>query len=299
MKTTIFVLGSTCTGKTDFSFFLAEKMGSPIINADSLQCYKGMDIGTAKPNWKKYSHLSCYLFDHVNPPQIYTAGQFQKDAQNILNQHIHKKNCLVVGGSGFYLQALEKGCYPLPPMDEKARQELEKQEKKYGLNFLYKELEKLDPHYAESIHQNDRYRIFRALQAMGSTGVKMSEVKQSFKAKSLNYSILKIGFRGDNSLLKERVRLRTQQMFRMGWIQEVQDFMNRGLENFPPLQSVGYKEVLEYLKEKTNFESLQEDIVQRTMQLIKKQKKWFQRDSSIHWYDYNTDYEKIYKLHFS
>ncbi len=294
MKTIIFILGPTCTGKTDLGFFLAEKLRSPVINADSLQCYKGMNIGAAKPDWKKYSHLPCYLFDHITPPQIYTAGQFQKEAQDILNQYISQKNCLVVGGSGFYLQALEKGCYPIPPMDEKSKKEFAEKEKISGLNSLYEELEKLDQNYAQSIHRNDKYRIFRALQVIQSTGLKMSKVKESFKERDLSYPVLKIGLTGATSVLKERVIQRIHEMLDAGLVEEVQQFIQQGLEEFPPLQSVGYKEVLDYLKGELPFEHLHEHIVKRTMQLIKKQKKWFQRDPSICWYDYKTDYEKIY-----
>ena len=298
MKTAIFILGPTCTGKTDLGFFLAKKLHSPVINADSLQCYKGMDIGTAKPDWKKrHPLLPCYLFDHIKPPQIYTAGQFQKDAQSILNQHIHQKNCLVVGGSGFYLQALEKGCYPIPPMDRKTKKYFKEKEQLHGLSSLYEELEKLDIDYAQSIHRNDQYRIFRALQVIQYTGLKMSEVKKSFKAQDLNYHILKIGLTAQNQILKQRVIQRTHEMLYKGLVHEVQQFIDQGLENFPPLQSVGYKETLRHLRGELSLESLHGHIVQRTMQLIKKQKKWFRRDPSIHWYDYKTDYKKIYKFY--
>ena len=294
MKTIIFILGPTCTGKTDLGFFLAEKLKLPILNADSLQFYKGMDVGTAKPDWKKQNRISCYFFDHIDPPHIYTAGQFQKEAQEIIDQQ--KNHSLVVGGSGFYLQALEKGCYPIPPMDEKSKKDFALKEKKYGLHSLYKELESLDEDYARTIHKNDKYRIFRALQVIQSSGIKMSEIKKSFKKKNHNYSFLKIGLTGETSLLRERVSKRTHQMLQSGLIEEVKTLMNKNLENFPPLDSVGYKEVKSHLQGELSFEKLHDSIVTRTMQLIKKQKKWFQRDSFIHWYDCTSDYNEIYNF---
>ena len=291
MKTVIFILGPTCTGKTDLGFFLAEKFKSSVINADSLQFYKGMDVGTAKPNWKNNS-IPCYFFDHITPPQIYTAGQFQKEAQPIIEKQ--KNPPLVVGGSGFYLQALETGCYPIPPMDEKSKKEFTLREKSEGLYSLYEELEKLDPKYAQSIHKNDKYRIFRALQVIRSSGTKMSEIKQSFKKQDLNYSVLKIGLKGDTSFLKERVSKRTHQMLEQGLIEEVKTLMNQNLGDFPPLNSVGYKEVRDHLEGRLPLDQLHSSIVIRTMQLIKKQKKWFQRDSFIQWYDCSTQYDEIY-----
>ena len=258
-----------------------------MINADSVQVYQGFDIGSAKPR-KKF-----YLLDHVAPPEIYTAGQYEKDARSLLKEYLPHQIVLVVGGSGFYLQALEKGCYPISKMSKDIKKKLLKEETELGLSVLYQRLKEKDPDYASKIHAHDRYRIFRALSLMETDSLKMSEVKKKFQEKELPYEIIKVGMTGSSSVLRKRVELRTKNMLASGLVKEVQELKKKGLEKFPAMQSVGYKEVLLYLDCKITEDELYEQIVQRTMQLIKKQKIWFKRDSSIRWYDCETDFSEI------
>ena len=258
-----------------------------MINADSVQVYKGFDIGSAKPREK------FYLLDHITPPEIYTAGQYEKDARSLLKKHLSHQIALVVGGSGFYLQALEKGCYPISKINKDIKKKLLKEEKELGLSVLYQRLEERDSEYAGQIHAHDRYRIFRALSLMETDSLKMSEVKKKFQARKLPYEIIKVGMTGSSSVLRKRVELRVRNMLACGLIEEVQELKKKGLEKFPAMQSVGYKEVLLYLDGKLTEDELYEQMVQRTMQLIKKQKIWFKRDSSIRWYDCETDFSEI------
>ena len=292
MKPVLFIIGPTCTGKTDLAFYLSDFFKAKILNADSLQVYQGFDIGTAKPDLKKIQNL--YLFDHIQPPHIYTAGQWEKDALKILNQFSPSNYCFVVGGSGFYLQALEKGSYPVSKAKENLRQKLlKKAQTKTGALELYQELEKKDPEYAGKIHPHDSYRVIRALSFIQSSNKKLSVVQKKFKPRPLKFKIYKIGLTGNREALEKRVRLRVQNMIYRGLISEVQKLVDQGLGDFPPMQSVGYKETLMYLRGEVSKEDLVEKIIQRTMGLIKKQKTWFKRDSSIRWYDCETNFKEI------
>ena len=278
-----------------------------MINVDSVQMYKGLDIGSSKPAFLKNNSdikgrqvqvsekliRNFYLLDFVSPPNIYTAGQYEKEARSLLKKHLPHQTALVVGGSGFYLQALEKGCYPVSKMNQEVRDQLLKDEKDLGLSYLYQKLKEKDPDYAVSIHPNDRYRIIRALSLTETE--KMSSVEKTFKERPLPYKIIKVGLTGSSMVLKKRVELRTKNMLARGLIEEVKDLKKKGLEKFPILQSVGYREVLLYLEGEIREDELYEKIVQRTMQLIKKQKVWFKRDLSIRWYDCESDFSEIFQ----
>lgn len=292
MKPVLFIVGPTCSGKTDLAFYLALKFSAKIINADSLQMYKYMDIGSAKPDLKKFPSVQCYLFDHVLPPQIYTAGQFEKESYALLKNILPSHICLVVGGSGFYLRALEKGCYPISPVKNFYRKALLEELQSKGLSHLYNELKEKDPDY--KVHPHDQYRIIRALIFIRSENKKISRVQKKFKARPLPYSVFKIGLTASSFILRKRVELRVKNMIHRGLVREVQNLINKGLGDFAPMQSVGYKEALMYLKGELAKEELAEAIIQRTMKLIKKQKSWFKIDASIRWYDCETDFREIF-----
>ena len=289
----VFIVGPTCTGKTELSVYLSSLFKGKIINADSLQFYKYMDIGTSKPSvdfLKKQDH---YLISHIMPPHIYTAGEFYKTARNLLKKFLSNYTCFVVGGSGFYLQALEKGCYPAPVVSSSIRNQLLEEVKIKGLEHLYKELVQKDPDYAQRVHSNDPYRVVRALSIIRGCSQKISDIQKKFKEDSLPYTLLKIGLTASSDTLKKRIQWRVKNMLQQGLLKEVQFLCDQGWENFPPLKSVGYKEALLCLKGKISQEELYDQIVQRTMKLVKKQKTWFKRDSNIRWYDCEVDFEEI------
>ena len=266
------------------------------MNADSLQIYKYMNIGTAKPEIKKWKNkIDLYLFDHITPPEIYTAGRFEKEASQILQKKLFDKIGIAAGGSGFYLQTLEKGSYPISVMSPQIKKTLINEEKKWGIKHLYEELKKKDPVYAKKIHVNDRYRILRAVALFRSEGKCMSEVKEQFAPRKTPYTLIKVGLSGSYEVLKKRVNERVLKMIQEGFIEEVQSLIDKGFSDFPALQSVGYKEILDYLRNPSEVsqEVLAESIVHRTMKMIKKQKSWFKRDAAIEWYDLSEDYDRI------
>lgn len=279
----IFLLGSTAVGKTDLSFYLAEKLSASILNCDSIQMYKGLDIGSAKPVKESKKH-TCFLFDEWEPPFTCTAGVFRKKALSVLERELAQHSVLAVGGSGFYIQALEKGMYSVKPIKPEIKTEVSKIYKEKGLTHLYKMLQFLDPKYAKQISPQDKYRIFRGTCLVLSEEKPISLIRSSFQRQRLPWPYLKIGLHLPREVLLKKVQLRTEKMMEGGLLEEVQGLLKRGLADWPIMRSVGYKEAVLYLRHKITKEEMKERIINRTMQLAKKQMSWFKRDKSIKWY---------------
>lgn len=295
MQKLVFILGPTAVGKTNWALEWAEQSSCCLINSDSIQFYKELSIGSAKPDLTKHPHITFYLFNEVSAPQIWTAGDFRKKALGILKKELPKRKAFVVGGSGFYIQALEKGMYPIKKPEEKDKSQWEKLEKEKGLPYLYELLKKQDPETAKQISPQDRYRILRSLHLMEIEGKKVSEIKKEFKGQKLPYPYLKVGLKISKEDLLDRIKKRSERMLKEGLIEEANALLKKGLKGWKPLNSVGYKEACLYLEGKIKKEDLLNEIVSSTMALAKKQKTWFKRDKSIKWYDYKTKTLEVYK----
>ncbi len=293
MNSLIFIVGPTAVGKTQLAFQVAQNVGSSIINSDSIQGYKDLNIGSSKPDFTKYPNVSCFLFDIISAPHLWTAGDFREKSLEILKREMPKKSVLIVGGSGFYIQALEKGMYNLKAIPQNIKEEIEGLEREKGLDVLYEELKKKDSELAKNISPNDRYRIFRSLCIIKNEKKSLSQIKKEFIPFKLPWKYKKIGLSISKEDLLKRVKERTYQMLEKGLIDEIESLIKRGLEDWKPLQSVGYKEGLLYLKGSLNKENLFSEIVKNTMLLAKKQKTWFQKDKNIKWYDFKEDILKI------
>ncbi len=317
-----FLLGPTAVGKTALSFYLAEKLSVTVLNSDSIQMYKGLDIGSAKPklssgmfvsdkipqknkdrhiplfahsdkNSKKY--IPCFLFDEWKPPFICTAGTFRKKALSVLKQELSHSSVLIVGGSGFYIQALEKGMYPIKNIKLEIREEVKKIYKKKGLDHLYKLLVFLDPKYAHQISPKDKYRIFRGICIILSEEKPVSLIQGSFQEQKFPWPYVKIGLYMPREILVKRVQERTEKMIKEGLIEETQVLLGRGFKEWPVMKSVGYKEAILYLENHISKEELKIRIIHRTMRFAKKQMSWFKRDRNIQWYlSEEKNWRKIY-----
>lgn len=291
----VFLVGPTASGKTDWALKWADKNGGVIVNGDSVQIYRELNIGSAKPDFTRYPSIFHYLFGLVKSPQVWTAGDYRKNALEVLHKELPGNQAFVVGGSGFYIRALEKGMYPIRKVSKEIVEELKTIYKKKGLEFLYKELQKKDPEHACKIGKGDCYRILRSLAIIKSEGRSVSEIKKHFSTEKLPWPYLKIGLDISREELVKRVEKRTHIMLKNGLIEEVEDLLRRGLESWKPLQSVGYKESILFLKGKLSKDMLYGQIVQNTLSLAKKQKKWFRKDKDIIWYDFKTDPLTVYK----
>lgn len=285
-----FIVGPTCSGKSEWALRLAEAFSGSILNADSIQFYEGLNIGSAKPEFQKIPAIPHFLFQEAHPPQVLTAGDFRRKALKILTKEISKgRTVFVTGGSGFYIQALEKGMFPIQPVPKKIIEELSEQQKRKGFLYLYRKLLKKDPLSAKAISPKDHYRVIRALAVIKNEGRPLSEIKRENRVKELPWLYKKIGLKISKENLRKRVVFRVQTMLRKGIIEETESFIKRGFAHWKPLQSVGYKECLLYLRGEIKKEDLEDEIVRRTLNLAKKQKTWFQKDKNILWRNFDSD----------
>ena len=276
----IFVVGPTCSGKTEWSIKYQEtnKERVAILNADSIQIYKDLNIGSSKPDFEKYKHIPHYLFDEVEAPRTWTAFDYRERALSLLHDLDKKKEldtCLIVGGSGFYIRALEKGMYPIQKVPSAVVKELESKQ----TEELYQELRDGDLEYARSVSEKDRYRIIRALGIIKHEGKTISEIKQEFKPQPLPWKQERVCIEISRPQLKTRIEARVGKMIEQGLIEETEQ-MFKLYPSWKPLRSVGYKECVEYIQDKKRKtkSQLAEEIVKSTLLLAKHQKTWFKKN---------------------
>lgn len=284
----LFIVGPTASGKSKFAIELAKSLDLSLVNCDSLQFFSDLKIGTAYPSDEDILEVPHLLYGIVKAGDSFTAGDFIRQFEVLRKNPDYKiKNFLIVGGSGFYIQALETGMEEIETLTE---------EMKHKISFLneltleekIKKLNEVDPESLNHIHVNDEYRIHRALEVFFSQGKKISEVKR----RSDHNRHQKLGLYLDRDELLKRVTSRIDDMLKQGLIDEVQGLVNKGLSGWKPLQSVGYKEVLMFLNNEISHEQMKYLIAKNTMNLVKRQMTWFRSDSSVVWFHTNNDKQK-------
>lgn len=283
----IFVVGTTASGKSDWALRLAQEFGGVIVNCDSVQVYKKLDIGAAKPTKEEQVLVKHYLLDYVQPPQEMTAGVYSRDFYDCMEKVPPGVPVFVVGGTGFYFMAIEKGMYPVVPVPAEIQKAvMEELQLPGGPEKLHAELLEKDPEYGAKIHLSDSYRIGRAMELIRSQGKSVTQIQSEFaqSQREFPFPLLKIGPSWDREALKVRINQRTRKMLELGLVQEVQGLLDESLESWAPMSSVGYKEVIAFLKKEISEEELFEEIAKNTRQLAKRQRTWFQRDKDIHWF---------------
>lgn len=281
----IFVVGPTGVGKSGFALEFAKAHGAVILNCDSVQMYKGLNIGTAKPTPAEQARVKHVLFDVFEPGGVLTAGDYRRLAVPVLNEELQSHPVLAVGGSGFYIQALEKGMFVLDRIPAEVEERINARIDAMSPQARYRELESVDPETADDLNPNDSYRIGRALIVYHGLGKKLSQLKKEFRPQSLPYPLIKMGLKMDRTKLRDRIAARTKAMLASGFIDEVRGLLGQGLADWPLLQSVGYRQVMAHLRGELATEKLADEITLRTVQLAKRQMTWFQRDQSIRWFD--------------
>jgi tRNA dimethylallyltransferase len=291
----IIVVGATATGKSRLALEIVKKTNGVIINSDSIQFYQPLRIGSAAPSDIDLKMAPHYLYSYVNAPTEMTAGQFCRDFHTLINDEDfifdHKDRPLViVGGTGFYIQALEKGMFNVPQVDPLLKQQIEEEINTDGNEKAYQELISFDPD--TKIHLNDAYRIGRALEIKRSFNLKMSDLhKESLMDTKLKipFPYIKFGVDIDKSDLINIIQTRTSNMLKDGLIDETQSLIDLGFSDWAPMNSVGYSEVKAFLNQKIKRSELEPLINLSTLQLTKKQKTWFKRDPDINWIDPTSD----------
>jgi tRNA dimethylallyltransferase len=278
------IVGPTATGKSTWALNEAVKNKGEILNADSVQIYKYLDIGSAKPSREEQGRVPHHLFDLVEPSQLFTAGDYRREALKIIEERLAEAPLYIVGGSGFYIQALEKGMYPVQPISSSIKAEVDEIVKN---GELFSKIQSVDPKTAQKNGPNDHYRNRRALEVSLSEGRPFSQIESDFAAakNSLGdrFTLKKIGLNLDRVVLRERVAKRVQMMLENGLLDEVQALIDRGFSDTRALSSVGYRECVDHLAGRLKYDELAPLIVTSTMQLAKRQANWFKRDREISW----------------
>jgi tRNA dimethylallyltransferase len=279
-------MGPTASGKTDLAIQLCRELNTEVISVDSALVYKGMDIGTAKPNANELALAPHRLIDIIDPADSYSAADFRNDALSHINQlHSQGKIPLLVGGTMMYFKALIEGLSPLPNADQAIRAQLEREATEYGWPALHKVLKEVDPVAAAKINENDSQRINRALEVYRLTGKPMSEL-QNTKAKSLPFDILQFAIAPTERLaLHQRIEKRFKIMLDMGFENEVLALYKRHdlHADLPSIRCVGYRQMWEYLDGQCDFDEMVFKGIAATRQLAKRQLTWLRGWQNISW----------------
>lgn len=291
----VIILGPTACGKSDLAYRLANSFKFEIINADSLQVYKYLDIGTAKPSEQILNSIPHHLIDIVRPDEELNAGLFKRHAEHAIENILKKnKKILIVGGTYLYVKVLTEGLIEGIEPDKIFRNNLRKQRDAYGTEYIYNKLKNIDPVSALQIDKNDYVRTERALEVYHITGSKMSELQREHGFCEKKYDVYKIGIDIERDVLKKIIQDRLNDMLEKGFIEEVRSIRNMGYDNsLKPLQSIGYKEIIDYLDGHISLDEAKEKIVINTARLAKRQMTWLRRDKEINWYKFPQDINNI------
>lgn len=276
------IVGPTAVGKSKTALKLAEFLDTEIIAADSMQVYKGMDVGTAKPTLEERKHIKHHLIDVVGIEEEFNVATYQKTARDVVADiNRQSKIPILAGGSGLYIRSVIDRL-EFPP--EAKPSELRKEYGGLSQETLYKELSKLDSEAAARIHPKNTRRIIRALEVMAQTGKTFSSFQEEWEKRESDYDLLFFGLWLPREKLYRKIEERADKMIAAGLLQETKDLMERGLEDSPTAaQALGYKQIIEYLKGKISWEEAVSLIKTRSRQYAKRQLTWFRADPRIKW----------------
>jgi len=283
----IVICGPTGIGKTTVGIQLAEKLGGEIISADSMQIYRYMDIGTAKPTADEQNRLLHHMIDIVDPAEDFDAVRFAQMARKKVMQ-LHQKGVLpvIVGGTGLYIKALLQGLFQSNPVDSQIRERLMQEAAEDGSSSLHDRLKQVDPDTAERLHPNDAYRIVRALETIESTGRPISEHHQDHGFADEPFDALKVGLQMDRQKLYDRIDQRVDLMIDAGLPEEVKKLLGMGYTaDLKAMQSIGYRHMAAFIEGSLPWDECVRTLKRDTRRFAKRQFTWFGADNQIHWYE--------------
>lgn len=283
-RVVIVIVGPTCSGKTQVGISLAKNLNSEIISADSRQIYKYLSIGTAKPLNSELTLVKHHFIDYLEPDVDYNVSRYEADALSIINNLFDKNKIpIVVGGSGLYIKALIDGIFNSVDVDEEYRDELNEKRVKFGSEFLYGELKRVDPLSAEKMLPQNWKRVMRALEVYHITGESISKFHENYKREN-KYNFIQFGLNWDRQILYKNIERRVDKMISDGLIEEVRQILSKGFtKELNALNTVGYKEVISYLNNEITLERAVELIKRNTRRFAKRQLTWFRKDERIQW----------------
>ena len=277
------IIGPTASGKSTVAVEIAKRIKGEVIGLDSRQIYKDMAIGTAQPSIKEQRGVLHHLIGIKPPSESISAGAYSKLVLGVAKD-IKSRNHIPVlcGGSGLYYRALTQGIFDDSKTDLKIRKRLENEYDKHGSETLMSQLISIDPDYAKNVHPNNKKRLIRALEIYQSTGKTPTQHynKQSHSSKNNTLDLFTIYLEWEKSELNNRIKTRTKEMLKAGWIDEVKKLLNDYSDAIiPPLDSIGYREIVSYIDDKTTLRSLEKTIDIKTRQFSVRQIKWFNKES--------------------
>ncbi|WDP88683.1 MAG: tRNA (adenosine(37)-N6)-dimethylallyltransferase MiaA [Desulfobacter sp.] len=287
MNKIITICGPTGVGKTGFAIALANEFNGEIVGADSMQIYKHMDIGTAKPDAKERAMAAHHLVDFLDPKADFDAGKFAQKASAAIDRILERgKLPIVAGGTGLYIRALLHGLFRENTICADTLARLEDELEKKGGQALHDRLKACDPEAAGKIHPNDGFRVVRALEVFETTGVPISERQQDHDFKEDRYDSLTLGLDMDRERLYDRINQRVDIMLDQGLLKEVQDLVDRGYSlELKAMQSIGYRHMGMFMKGEVDFDEAVRLLKRDTRRYAKRQFTWFRKEPGLVWVD--------------
>ena len=293
-KLVVVIVGPTCSGKSSLSLKLAEELNSEIISADSRQMYKLIDVGTAKPSKSEMEKIPHHFINSSELDANFDVSIYEKQALIKIDNLINNKMLPVVtGGSGLYIRALVDGIVDLAADDE-MRKELFSKKEKFGNEYLYQELLEIDPDSASTMLPQNWKRVIRALEVFYLTGKSITDFHTNQKRNRANYNFLQFGLNWKRDILYKRIEARADEMIKNGLVEEVKSILAKGYsETLNSLNSVGYKEIIAFLKNEISLETALSLIKRNTRRYAKRQMTWFRKDERIHWFDIENELDLL------
>jgi len=292
----VIVGGPTASGKSELAVRLAERFDGEVVNADSMQCYRGLDVGTAKPSPDLLKRVPHHLLGIVDPAVNFTAANYQEEARRVIAEiHARGRLPVLVGGTGLYIKAFLSGLADSPGADATVREMYNRIADREGNENLLEALRKVDPVSAARIHPNNRVRIIRALEVFQQTGRSIAELQKEhgFVLKWCNS--LKIGINVERAMLYERINARVDHMVADGLVEEVESLLSMGYSPaLKSLSSIGYREICEFLAGHGTFFEAIELIKQNSRRYAKRQLTWFKNDPDMIWFESPLIFESVF-----
>jgi tRNA dimethylallyltransferase len=294
----LIICGPTASGKSDLALRLADAVNAEIVNADSMQIYRGLNIGTAKPSLEQQAEIPHHLIDVVSPDQQFSAADFAAAADAAIHDIISRgKRVIVAGGTGLYMRALVHGLIDTPGGDAELRQALHDEADNIGSEAMLEQLRLVDPELAAVLHANNLVRIIRGLEVYRLTGIPLSSYQKEHAFAQRRYGTLQIGISVERQLLYDRINKRVERMLADGLLQEVSGLLAAGFgREHKSMRSIGYKESAANLCGEINLEEAVRLIKQNTRHYAKRQLTWFNADPDILWFEYPEKFATILKL---
>jgi tRNA dimethylallyltransferase len=290
----VVVLGPTASGKTSLAIALAEKFQGEIVNCDSVAVYREFTVGTAKPTPEERARAPHHLLDFVAPDAYITAGEYARQARQVL-QEIRERGHLpiVAGGTGLYLRALLEGLFPGPQRSEELRQRLRHADTHQGTGYLKRILLRLDPESAGKIHANDTPKLIRAIEVCLASRKPMSELWREGRNLVEGFRILRLGLNPERAALYRRIDERAKRMFESGLVAETKMLLEKYGETVPAMSSLGYKQAVQLLRGEINETEAIAAAQQGHRNYAKRQMTWFRREPEVTWLDGFGDQPEI------